>query len=80
MIIKNTDTSYMLDNVQVGFNGVIDWNSDYSRFSFLKSFNSISIVPALHRNTLAFIGMGPRETYLATRLLNDKFIALDNTN
>jgi hypothetical protein len=70
----------MLDNVQVGFNGIIDWNSDYSRFSFLKSFNSISIVPALHRNTLAFIGMGHRETYLATKMINDKFIALDNKN
>ena len=34
----------------------------------------------LHRNTIAFIGMGKRETYLATKTINDKFIALDNNN
>jgi hypothetical protein len=37
-------------------------------------------VPALHRNTIAFIGMGQRETYLATKVIKDKFIALDNKN
>ena len=35
----------------------------------------------IHRfHTLAFIGMGPRESYLATKMINDKFIALDNRN
>ena len=38
------------------------------------------IVPALHRNTIAFIGMNKRESYLATKLIKDKFIALDNKN
>ena len=80
MIMKNTDTSYMLENVQVGVNNIIDWNHDYSRLSFLKSFNSLSIVPALHRNTIAFIGIGKRETYLATKVIKDKFIALDSKN
>jgi hypothetical protein len=46
----------------------------------LKSFNSLSIVPALHRNTIAFIGMGVRESYLATKTIKDKFIALDMRN
>ena len=70
----------MLDNVQVGFNGAFDWNQEYSRISFLKSFNSLVIVPALHRNTISFIGMKNRECYLATKVIKDKFIALDTEN
>lgn len=80
ILTKDTDVSYMLSNVQVGFSGLIDWNQDYSRFSLLKSLDCLVIVPALHRNTIAFIGMSKRETYLATKVIKDKFIALDNKN
>jgi len=59
---------------------MIDWNQDYSRFSLLKSLDCLMIIPALHRNTIAFIGMGRRETYLATKVIKDKFIALDKSN
>lgn len=37
-------------------------------------------MPALHRNTIAFIGMGKRDTYLATKVIKDKFIALNKDN
>ena len=37
-------------------------------------------MPALHRNTIGFIGMSNREDYLATKVVNDKFIALDIEN
>jgi len=70
----------MLQNVQVGFSGLIDWNHEYSRISFLKSFDCLSIVPALHRNTIAFIGMANRKDYIATKVIKDKFIALDVNN
>lgn len=59
---------------------MLDWNSEYSRLSFLKSFDMLSIVPALHRNTIAFIGMAARKDYLATKVIKDKFIALDRKN
>lgn len=77
ILTKDTDVSYMLSNVQVGYCGLIDWNQDYSRFSLLRSLDYLTIVPALHRNTIAFIGMSRRETYLATKVIKDKFIALD---
>ncbi|CDW71887.1 wd-40 repeat protein [Stylonychia lemnae] len=80
ILSKDTDVSYLLQNVQVGFAGVIDWNQDYSRFSILKSLDCLTILPALHRNTIAFIGMSKRQTYLATKVIKDKFIALDNKN
>jgi hypothetical protein len=77
---KDKDTSFLLDNVQVGFNGSFDWNQDYSRITYLKSFNQLTIVPALHRNTISFIGMDSRDSYLATKVIKDKFIALSKSN
>ena len=37
-------------------------------------------MPVLHRNTNAFVGMSEREDYLATRVVNDSFIALSKQN
>lgn len=37
-------------------------------------------MPALHRNTIAFIGMNKRDTYIAAITIKDKFIVLDNNN
>lgn len=34
----------------------------------------------LHRNTIAFVGMSDREEYLATKVINDRFLALDKSN
>jgi hypothetical protein len=68
------------DKIQVGINDVIDWSKEYSRFTFLSSFNQMTIVPALHRNTIAFIGMGKKSKYLCTKRIKQKFIALDNKN
>ena len=77
---KHTDTSFLLDNVQVGINGFIDWNQEHSRISFLQSYNTLNIVPALHRNTISFMGMSKRDNYIATNVIKDKFIALDRNN
>jgi hypothetical protein len=42
--------------------------------------DTLVIVPAVHRNTIAFIGMNKRDSYIATKLIKDKFIALDKNN
>jgi hypothetical protein len=34
----------------------------------------------LHRNTIAFVGMSNREEYLVTKVIKDRFIALDKRN
>lgn len=43
----------------------------------MKSFDTINIVPALHRNVINFIGMGKRDEYLVCKKIKSKFIALD---
>ena len=43
-------------------------------------YNSIQIVPTLHRNVINFMGMLPREEYLACKKIKDKFMAFDKKN
>ena len=71
-------TSFLLDRIQVGVNNYMDWNSEHSRLTFLQSFNALNIVPALHRNTISFMGMNKRDSYIATKKINEKFLALDD--
>ena len=44
--------------------------------SFLKDFNTIQILPFLHRNTVNFLGMSIREDYLIWREKNGFFTAM----
>ena len=47
---------------------------------YLKSYNLLEIIPLIHRNTVAFIGMKLREEYIAAKMVKDWFIALDKEN
>ena len=44
------------------------------------TFNNLEIVPVLHRNQIYFMGMRERDQYISTRVIDDKFIALDRNN
>lgn len=79
-INKGQDLSYLLSKVQVGCQGLIDFSHTNQRLVFLSSYDNIEVVPVLHRNTISFIGMSKREAYLATRVIDDKFIALSKKN
>ena len=43
----------------------------------MASYESIKIVPVLHRSVLGFIGMKPREDYLVFKKSRDRLMALD---
>jgi hypothetical protein len=61
-------------------NGLIDFSDDNQRLSYMVNYERIQIVPALHRNVINFMGMSSRDSYLATKKLKDKFIALNRHN
>ena len=46
----------------------------------MSDFDTVQIVPSLHRNVINFMGMLNRDQYLATKKMKDKFIALDKRN
>lgn len=52
--------SYHLQGVQVGCQGLIDFSHQNQRLVYQSSYNSIEVVPVLHRNTIAFVGMSER--------------------
>ena len=43
----------------------------------MSSYESIKIVPVLHRCVIGFIGMKPREEYLTCKRVKDRLMALD---
>jgi hypothetical protein len=43
----------------------------------MSNYESIKIVPVLHRNVIGFIGMRPREDYIVFKRVRDRLIALD---
>lgn len=68
---------YHLEDSIAGHNGLIDYNSENNRITYLIDYESAQIVPTLHRNTISLFGMKKRENYITFRKVMDKFIALD---
>ncbi len=57
VITKNDDLSYLLKSIEVGCQGHIDFSNSNQRLVYLSSYEKLEVVPVLHRNTIAFIGM-----------------------
>jgi len=75
-IEQNSDHNYHLASVQVGFSNHIDFSVSNNRIIYIQNNDTIGIVPLLHRSTISFMGMGPREDYLSAKVLKDKFLVL----
>lgn len=60
----------------IGILGHIDYNRANSRLCYMKTAETLEIIPLLHRNSIAFLGMPDRHQIICTRTLNDKFSVL----
>jgi hypothetical protein len=69
--------TYNLKDAIVGVNRHIDFCNNSYRISYLKSFDSIEMVPIPHRNTINFLGMKSKSNYFIWREGNGIFSALD---
>jgi hypothetical protein len=66
----------LTNDIQVGCQGLFDFSDENQRLIFLSSFEKIMVIPMLHRNTARYMGMKDRKNYLATKVMNGRFIAL----
>jgi hypothetical protein len=46
----------------------------------MEDYDSVNIIPTLHRNNINFIGMLNRSEYIISKKINDKFIVVDRKN
>jgi hypothetical protein len=69
--------TYKLKDAIVGVNRHIDFCNSSNRIAFMKDFDSIEMVPVPHRNTINFLGMRPKKSYLIWREVNGIFTAMD---
>ena len=64
----------------VGSNTYIDFNNDSERLSFLKDYDTLTIVPLLHSNVIHLLGIADLESYLTFKRDGDKVYALGIDN
>ena len=69
-----------IESILVTRNNIIEFSEDNQRIVYMKNYESVHIIPPLHRSTISFIGMLPRERYLAVKKDKNKFYALDKNN
>jgi hypothetical protein len=51
------DCHFKIDDAIAGVCALIDYNEDNCRFAYLKDYEEVVIVPALHRNNISYFGM-----------------------
>ena len=68
---------YKLATTIGGYANALDDSKFSDRFSFISSFDSISVIPFPHMNVLNCVGMGLKHEYLIWRQNDGFFTALD---
>jgi hypothetical protein len=71
------DRSYHLKNTQVGVQAFIDYSETSDRIVYFQDYENIKVIPNIKNNTLNLMGQEEYDSYLATRVIKDKFIALN---
>jgi hypothetical protein len=74
------DKSYHLNTAQVGIQAFIDYSFTSQRLTYMQSFQQLTIIPTLHRNTIVLMGQKGFHKYLSSKVINDKYHALTNMN
>jgi len=75
-LLEGQSDSYLMQQASIGILGHIDFNRANCRLCYMKTAETLEIVPLLHRNTIAFLGMPERHQVVCTRTQNDKFSIL----
>jgi hypothetical protein len=71
------DSAFKLKYALGGKSYHLHYYKQEERIAYQSDFQTVKVVPLLHRNTLSFFGMRPRHEYLAFKRIKDAFIALD---
>jgi hypothetical protein len=67
---------YKLSQALVGQNASMDFNPSIMQIGFLKDYDTIRLLPLVHRNTATFFGMDNKDNYLIWRHEEGTFTAL----
>ena len=58
-----------------GLNGIIRIDLKSARFAYLKTYDTCTMMPQIHKNTFTFLGAGPTGEMLIMREKNNIFTA-----
>lgn len=77
---EESHNSFKLKQALVGLNTYLSYYKNDERMAYMTDYESVKIIPVLHRNTLSFFGIQKKSNYLCFAKISDKFIALDFDN
>lgn len=81
MLNKNMEShTFKMKNALVGKLNQLDYYRQDGRLAYFSDYDSIKIVPILHRNCINFFGIKHKDLYVCFAKLQDKFITLDYNN
>lgn len=72
-------SSFRLGNAIGGHSKFMSYFKEEDRIIYQSDFQTIRIVPVLHRNTISTLGMRNWKYYQAIRRFDDQIVALDST-
>ncbi|CDW84531.1 wd-40 repeat protein [Stylonychia lemnae] len=72
--------TFRLKNALVGQLTFLSYFRNDERMAYMSDYESIKIIPVLHRNTISFFGIRKKENYVLFKKNQDKLIALDYDN
>jgi len=69
-----------MKNALVGKLTYLSYFRNDERLAYMSDYESVKIIPILHRNSISFFGIKKKENYLLFRKHADKLMALDYDN
>ena len=79
-MLKGHVETYQLSDAIAGQNNMIDFSLSKKTITFSKNFNTIQIIPLIHRNVSQFFGMDPISEFLIWREEAGHLIAVTKKN
>jgi len=69
-----------MKNALVGKLTFLSYFRNDERMAYMSDYESVKIIPVLHRNSISFFGIRKKENYILFKKHSDKLIALDYDN
>eukprot|EP00347_Sterkiella_histriomuscorum_P010355 403376619 len=81
-ILEGSDeaNTFRMKNALVGQMTILSYYRQDERLGYMTDYESVKIVPVLHRNTISFFGIKKKSHYVCFRKHNDKLTGLDTDN
>lgn len=77
---EDDDQTFKMKRALVGKSNYLSYYRSDERLAYMTDYESVKIIPVLHRNTIALFGINKMTNYICFYKNGDRLIALDYNN